>query len=461
MLKSKSLPRCKNSHLIVLACLITVVPLAFAGGAGAVLADVTNESDRVITSGETVYQGQEVAVNVTDFTDQDNVALRTVDQEDDTIGSLVSQPAINDYGTEQYAIVDTQNREEGQYVLTSDSFGESIDGNDVRFEVIEMDLSVEIDGEKTYNTNVDKLTGLEVQSNLRNTYAISVSADGLSDEELEKIFNTDGQLGTENTTIDNQYAAASKAGSSGYAMFDGDDEALTIFDGEQVFDLNFTGIESDIYKIDIEVIDTSATDSVIVEHNIPERTYSFDIPNDGEMHSVGVPGEINGTLADMIDPTQAGYTVFVFSEGSWEAATDFESVELSGLDAIVIATEGETNQPNKFTLEMQFDSNLIPPEKQLTEGWNYVSAPKFANADVVFDINSAFVVVDPFESANSNQVQSVNQFGSHYVGSDSNEVSPFKGYFIFVEDDTTLPGVLSGVDTQSDIVDQLDIDSTE
>jgi hypothetical protein len=251
----------------------------------------------------------------------------------------------------------------------------------------------------------------------------------------------------------------------------GTETTLTTFenlgDFEQDLDIPISGeLGVDDYTLFFNVTDTTATDSteITVHPDIEENnlTYSFEIPNDGETYSIGIPGEVSGTLADMIDPNAEGYSVFTFNNGDWEPVTNFDAVELEPLDAITIATEGASSQQDAFTFQMEFEeqsSTVVPPQRSLDAGWNFVAASQLGDADVVFNIDEAFLVLDRFKSPTSDQVQTVPAFNNHFINTDKNTVTPFKGYFLFVEDDTVLPGVLSGFETRSDIADQLNLTS--
>ncbi|WP_267164353.1 hypothetical protein [Halovenus salina] len=263
----------------------------------------------------------------------------------------------------------------------------------------------------------------------------------------------------------------------------GTDINATIFDSNQTVvnttttSLNASGDASIAYTPDRD-LNGPGEYQAVVEHNqsgvtsmsnsttviepltIPDNlSYSFEIPNDGEVYSVGLPGATNGTLADMMDPDAEGYTVYTWDNGDWSAITDFESQTFEGLDAFIVATEGGQNQPDSFSVDIEFteQSAATPPQADLDEGWNFVSAPKFGDVDTVFGISDAFLVLDRFNEPQSELIQSVDQFGTHYIGEDDNQVSPFKGYFVFVEDDATLPGVLSGAETRDELEEQLGI----
>jgi len=163
----------------------------------------------------------------------------------------------------------------------------------------------------------------------------------------------------------------------------------------------------------------------------------------------------------MIDPDIEGYSIFRFGGGDWTAVSNFENTELDAIEAIAIATEDGGKQPDRFTLQMEFTSQpspATPPQTELSDGWNFVSAPKHGAADTVFGVDGAFLVLDRFEQPSSVDLQDFDSFNNHFIGSDDNTVNPFKRYYVYVEDDTALPGVLSGVETRDDIYTQLDVE---
>lgn len=226
------------------------------------------------------------------------------------------------------------------------------------------------------------------------------------------------------------------------------------------------GINQAEYDIHFDVYDTqastSSTLSVFTTVDQSNLTYTFEIPNDGEMYSLGIPGETEGTLADIVDPTAEGYTIFRFVDGEWTPVTDFESTTLNALDAIAIATEGASGQPDTFSLEVELatqSATTVPPQASLTEGWNFVAAPQRGDADTVLAVQHSFLVLDRFNQPSSEYLRGVGKFNTHYIGSDSQTVSPFKGYYVYAEDDTTLPGVLTGVETRTDVDEQLNLDT--
>jgi len=282
---------------------VIAVPFAFAGGAAAVPADAEDESHKTISGDETVYQGQEVAVNVTKLNLQDGIELRRVNDDGD-VGTLVSAPTVQDDGTEQYVVLDTENRDTDQYVLTSKGTGSDIAAPDVEFEVVEMDLDASFDDSEVTDTGTNAETTFEISSEIRNSYAVNISADGLSEDDLVQIFNGTGALVDENTTVNNEYdiARADKA-TNDYATIDEDEDVLTLFNAEGEWDVDFREIDADEYDFNVEVVDTTASDSSAL--NVSES-------EDGEVDFAEAVDVNQGDIAEITleaDNTEEGTLV--------------------------------------------------------------------------------------------------------------------------------------------------------
>lgn len=194
----------------------------------------------------------------------------------------------------------------------------------------------------------------------------------------------------------------------------------------------------------------------------PEEDLTFvgEIPNDGDAYGVGVPGDLNGTLDDAIDSEADGFTVFLMENGEWRTVTDVDQTDMSGLDAFVVTTQNESRD-DSLSVSLEFEETpdaSTPPVRELERGWHVVSAPMYHEADTVFGIEEAFLVLDRFAHPESTHFHRPAAFDTHFIGNDASAVSPFTGYLLYVEGETALPGVLSAVETRSDVIEQLDVD---
>jgi len=282
---------------------VFAVPLAFAGGAAAAVTDNDADFDRAVTNGATVYQGQILIADVDNYdsVDQDNLELRRFNTDGDgKVGSLVAALTVEDGDTnEDYVIINTVNRNTGQYIITNQSNGgdPADDPNSITFEVVEQDLTVSFDDDEVADSGADAETTFEVESDARNKYAINVTADGLDAAELQQIFNASGDIGPDSSTesfAQNRSAIAQHVQAStrsvltddGHAI-DTDDDVLTIFNGEREFEISFDDIDTDEYELEVEVVDStaSATASVTVA-DIGDGSLSF--VEDAEIEQGGI-----------------------------------------------------------------------------------------------------------------------------------------------------------------------------
>lgn len=464
-----------NTHRIVRVVFVVglMVLWLFAGTVvfgGSVAADQSlNVADGDFDSA-VFFQGNEITLTDLDqlgISGDSWIQLRRITSRDSDNNPESTEAMYTQTVSEDGSVTfDTEPLEEGDYVLRAgnnrylssssasvpNEFSKSAGDDDIaEAEVVIQTLSAAFDDDEVVAGNT---VGFQLESPERGGYyEINVSADGLSVDQLRETFS---DLESEGVIdgIDDTTSAAEDT-----IILEGPDNFI---DEEVTF---ASAIGADEYEFDFDVTDTTANARASITVNSDadqsDLTYTFDIPNDGETYSVGIPGEIDGSLADMIDPDAEGYTIFRFEDGSWQPVSDFENTELDALEAITIATEDGSGQPESFTLEMEFATQpetAVPPQKDLQEGWNFVAAPQRGDADTVFGIQNAFLVLDRFEEAPSSEIQAVGTFDNHFIGSDQNTVGPFKGYYVYAEDDTTLPGVLAGVETRDDIDSQLGID---
>ena len=243
---------------------VVAVPFAFAGaGAAAVSNDAVDESHIEIQDGNTVYQGQEGAINVSDIDNQDNIELRTVD-DDGNVGTLVARPSVENQGEDDaYVVVDTSERDTDRYTLTSNTSGTSVDDGNfqgITFEVVEMDLSAEFDDSEVTDTGADADTTFEIDSEIRNDYAVNVSAEDLTTEDLVDIFNVSNET-DEHATAYEVARNNDQEEQGNYSILDEDEEVITLYNAEGEWDVDFQDITPDEYDFEVEVVDATASAS--------------------------------------------------------------------------------------------------------------------------------------------------------------------------------------------------------
>lgn len=282
MTRNKNTYRLKGRALLLAAIMIismVAIPAAFAGAAAAnVNQNAEHESHTTITSG-TVYQGQQIAINITDANlEKDGLELRYTDG--DRVDGLVSSPTVQGEDGDEYVVLDTDRNAE-QYILSNldngEEFrGDGVDVDAVTFEIAEQDLDTSF-GDDVTDEGDSAETTLEIESDIRNNYAVNISADGLDTDELETIFSFDDNIQEHHTNdFSNSYdLARTNADAGNYTVIDDDSDVLTLLNAEGDWDVSFDDIDTDEYNFTIEGVDTtaSANDSITVSDNDAEINF--------------------------------------------------------------------------------------------------------------------------------------------------------------------------------------------
>lgn len=330
---------------------------------------------------------------------------------------------------------------------TDVAYIDSIDSN----EFIDVDTAVDISGDFevndiTHNEIVDGSTGI-------NTAPIS-QFDGpdltpdVQTVEYNQISATLG-LQLDSTAVEtvrfNDFAATS--------------EAMDVTDMETTFDgrLNYygdQGITDAMVEHEIEfnpVLDTAPTGDIGADtelirtefHVTAEETYTF-----------GVPAATDNTVADAFGDVDGVVYGFDPGENSWQHLSGDD--QLNALQGVVLVTESS----GTVAMDFQSDTPTHPGEVEVTEGWNFISAPIYGDIETAFDTGTmeASHVHHPF-STPEGQPGSAGEFSQYEFGSDDPvHVSPFEGMFVFVEEEGVVPTELLTNPTADDLESGLQID---
>ena len=421
---------------------VFAVPLAFSGAAAA---QPNNENfHEEVTDGQTKYQGQILYADVSDYDDHGNedFELRSWDTSDRQVGGLEESLEVVD---SDYVIVDTEDLEAGNYIITNQSSGDDRSDEDIRFELVEQGLTVEFDDNTVADDGTDAETELEVSSRQRSTYAINVSVDGLDDEELRDVF-TDGPdveadgglLGADRTDdVDNEFDIAGEAGETGYAMIDEDDEVLTIFNGEQNFDLNFTGVDAGEYEFEIEVVDSTATASS-----------SITVEDRGDGEAVVSPADVfQGDIVEFV----------VELDNTDNAALVIGDQDDDGYQANVSITDADED-----TISVFFNT--------------YAAGNGSVDSDIIFSDDDADVVLENFDVEGYERLSAILDTGDYtvYAGAINTDDPDESDFFNVVDDPDEITTLTindrseldatqwrAGGDTVGDVLDELSDEDEE
>ena len=188
-------------------------------------------------------------------------------------------------------------------------------------------------------------------------------------------------------------------------------------------------------------------------------TFSMSVDNDGEVHALGVPGEIDGTFADAFPEGLDGLqTVYAYDNG-WEQVVDFENETVEPLDAYVLSTTGDG--PDEIELAVSLETGTSPTTRSVGPGWEFIAASAFSDAETSFGgADGAVTAMDRYGMPSADDHPEVSPFpnylfGSYEWGVEPPAVSPFNGYFVYFDSSDDVPVVLSDVESQADASFQL------
>ncbi|EMA08983.1 PGF-CTERM protein/surface glycoprotein [Haloarcula vallismortis] len=253
----------------------------------------------------TFYSGQEVqfSVNNPDATYQ----VRTVDKsgDDDRVGALRRTLSPNDDGD---LVFDLDERlTEGDFVIQNSNTGDVVDLSDgsespvgnngltasETFEVIQQDLTADFDDDSVGTEGDSADVDFEIESDVRNNYAVNVSAEGLDRDELADIFKNN-----ENIDVPDDATVITESGDGDLVDVNSEDEFFAdtekiqiVGDAEGDYTLNFSDIDEGNYTIETNVTDTDASDSDNIE--------VVDTGDDEASFEQGVVSEERGDVANI------------------------------------------------------------------------------------------------------------------------------------------------------------------
>ena len=171
------------------------------------------------------------------------------------------------------------------------------------------------------------------------------------------------------------------------------------------------------------------------------------VPADGEAHAVAFPASVEGTVDDVFGEFNG--TVYAYDGDEWESGEEIADEDVGALDAFAVSVdEGEDDL--RIAFEYADDESAVPSmtTAELEEGWNFVGAPQSGPSDDAFAAATADVttVVDVIPGSDSQMTP----YGLDASGEVTNpsDVSPFKGYWVFVTDDGELGATVPVAPTQ-------------
>lgn len=200
------------------------------------------------------------------------------------------------------------------------------------------------------------------------------------------------------------------------------------------------------------------------------ETFAHDLTleySTGPVHTVAIPGPADRTVGEVFEDLPSGSAVYAYdaSSDSWVQPAPGDSV--APLDAFVV-----TNLTEDATVVFGYanDGAAAPANADLDEGWNLVGSPEKNNADDAFQGSTATQTqmlhtqkgpADQPAFMNGVDASGDDPAWSHTFGQSTNKcVSPYTGYWVFVDDDDTgsLPSQLFDGVTYTDEIGLLTTD---
>ncbi|WP_363465094.1 S8 family serine peptidase [Halogeometricum borinquense] len=160
----------------------------------------------------------------------------------------------------------------------------------------------------------------------------------------------------------------------------------------------------------------------------------------GNVYGVSVPGTTRQTVSDLFDDEFRGVVYgFDANDQSWtQLSGDDEIAALQGL-AVVAESDG------RMTVTHFVGSNQpsAPSQRTLTEGWNFVGSPEYGDLESGLNVETVDpgLAMAPFDAPSSQPGSSSGFDGVYRFDGTSTppDVSAYEGYFVFVEEESTLP----------------------
>ncbi len=220
--------------------------------------------------------------------------------------------------------------------------------------------------------------------------------------------------------------------------------------------LNYLGSAAPAVEGAVEVSPAlpEAVDEVPDVGDIDAPTIRLDMEAGGQ-YAVGVPGPTSATVEDVFEDTNAVVYGFDADNQSWTQLTGDDS--LATLQGLMVVPEEDA------AINLEFDSGdgpAAPGQTDVTEGWNFVTAPFYGEAGEVFDYSTAEVSLFAHTYDRPvGQLAGTGEVDGTLTQHDTANVSPFEGYFTFAEEDGTLPAHLTADPDLYQLYEQLQADA--
>ncbi|MFB6217769.1 MAG: right-handed parallel beta-helix repeat-containing protein [Halobacteriaceae archaeon] len=168
--------------------------------------------------------------------------------------------------------------------------------------------------------------------------------------------------------------------------------------------------------------------------------HDLTLPRDGDTYAVAFPGDLDTTVREVFSDLEEGEQVWAYNatDDEWLSGPEIADREVGALDAFLVSTKDkDSTDPVRIVFDYaDASSPQAPTTKSVSAGWNLVGAAQYGSVDDAFD---ATVGVDRVAAV---YAQAGSQPGGDGApapfvadSADSTRVSPFVGYWVFVDGD--------------------------
>ena len=183
------------------------------------------------------------------------------------------------------------------------------------------------------------------------------------------------------------------------------------------------------------------------------------VENDGTASALGVPAAVEGSWAEQFsNGTEGVGGIYTYDDG-WVQVTDLANESPGALEAYRITTTGVGE--DTIDMQLRFETALEEPaETTVGPGWAFVPPAEFGEAEDAFEHPEWVSVLQRHATPAVDGTPSVDRFSHHTVGSGDRidsaaTVSPFGGYYLYTERESTRTGAVSDVHSIHDLRTQL------
>lgn len=175
------------------------------------------------------------------------------------------------------------------------------------------------------------------------------------------------------------------------------------------------------------------------------QQFGFDLDmTAGQVYALGTPAPLEENLSTVFGDFDGAVYLWDESGGSWTLASGDET--LGPMDAVAVVATSDA----RAVLDFADATPPRPTERQLSTGWNFVAPRSYDDLSDGFSTTTVGITdVSQSMAGPTGQPAAPGDYFGHYSLSGSIEdygggprVSPFEGYFVYVDETGSIPGTV-------------------